>query len=171
MRERPCDRCGARLSERKITLEKPYKYALSGLDNLYLAGITVRECSGCGAIVPIIPRLGELHRAVAKELLGRQARLTGNELRFLRKNAGIQAAQFAVLLGIDPATLSRFETGRRPHLGPPTDKLARAIVGIAIDLPHELRSVLMDAAQKLAADQMKRKRPTFKLERDHWCAA
>jgi len=171
MRERPCDRCSAPLSERKTTLEKPYKYALGGLDNLYLAGITVRECSGCGAIVPIIPRLGELHRAVAKQLLGRPALLSGNELRFLRKNAGISAGEFAAMLGIDPAHLSRFENGRRRHLGPPSDKLARAIVGVAIDLPEELRSVLMDAAQKLAADQRKRERPTFKLERNHWRAA
>lgn len=171
MKERNCERCGARTRERKATRARPYPYRLSGLENLYLVGIKVRVCPGCGAEVPIIPKLGELHATIARAFLEKPARLTGTELRFLRKNAGITAADFAALVGVDPTHLSRFENGHTEQLGASTDKLARAVVSVAMGLPDELRAILTTVAKKLERKRVANVRPTFKLEREHWRAA
>lgn len=171
MKERHCERCGARTRERKATRARPYQYRLSGLENLYLVGIQVRMCPKCGAEVPIIPKLGELHESIARAFLEKSSRLTGGELRFLRKNAGIAAAEFAALVGVDPTHLSRFENGHTEKLGSSTDKLARAVVSLAMGLPKELRAILTDVAKKLEPKRATNVRPTFKLEREHWRAA
>ncbi len=171
---RKCDRCGKALRER-TAVNGPYQYKLSGMSNVFLIGISVRHCTGCGRESPVIPKLGQLHEVIAKVLSNKPGLLAGEELRFLRKNAGISARDFAKKLGVDPSHLSRFETRRTKQLGTSTDKLARAIVGAAMDWPDELRSVLLRAAKDdaLRTPREKRggKKPTFKLEHDHWRAA
>lgn len=157
-----CEICGGALAVRKTTAERPYRYEMSGLDNVLLAGIDVRECKKCGATTPIIPKIADLHRAIVKYLIFKKGPLTGKEIRFLRKNAGITANNFAALLGIDPAHLSRIENGKTDTLGPATDKLARAIAGAAGD-GDDVRKVLMELATRIETQTA-----TFKLKQNHW---
>ena len=65
---RTCDRCGEALHDR-TAVKGPYQYKLSGLSNVFLIGITVRHCTGCGRESPVIPKLGQLHEVIAKVLL------------------------------------------------------------------------------------------------------
>ena len=157
-----CAVCGGAMVVRKTTTDRPYRYDLSGLDNVLLVGIEVRECQRCRAEVPIIPKVGQLHRTIAKHLVFKNALLNGKEIRFLRKNAGLSNKKFAALLEIDESHLSRVENGKIGSLGATTDKLARAIVEASTD--GQARKVLLDIAEKRLDPQL----PLFSLKKDHW---
>jgi len=122
-----CPKCGEQLVEARATVDTPYRYVTSGLKNIYLVGIVLRRCKRCNSENAVVPRMADLHRAIARVLLDKPERLNGDELRFLRKHAGLSALDFAAQLQIEPETLSRFENDKQ-DLGVTTEKLARAIV-------------------------------------------
>jgi DNA-binding transcriptional regulator YiaG len=134
------------MRERVATAARPYAYTLSGLDNVRLVGVQVRRCGKCGIELPIIPRIAELHRLIAKALVELQRPLRGQEIRFLRKYAGMAARDFAAMLGIRHEHLSRVENGRTATLGRPADRLTRAIAMLMVEDPEAARQVLLKAA-------------------------
>jgi putative zinc finger/helix-turn-helix YgiT family protein len=162
-----CENCKGEIQERTATLSKPYRYKLSGLDHVLLIGIRVRSCEHCGLELPTIPRVGELHRLIAQMLTEKAAPLRGNEVRFLRKQAGFSAREFATLLGQSPEHLSRVENGRK-RLGAAADRLVRAFASIGRE-EEGTRKMLLDLSARLehAAHQRPTlggaKSPTFRL--------
>jgi DNA-binding transcriptional regulator YiaG len=154
--------------ENKATVQNPYRYDLSGLSNVYLAGIVVRICPRCNAEVPVIPRIAELHREIARALVRKPAPLDGEEIRFLRKQAGFPAQKFATLLGVTPEHLSRVENGHITSLGTSTDRLARAIATLASDETTAKEMLLKIADELEKKDQATEQRPIFRLEQNHW---
>lgn len=136
-----CDVCKVRARSRRATLDRPYHYGASGLGNVWLVGITTLTCERCGVTVPVLPRAAELHRVIARGLVEKPGALTGDELRFLRRSTGRMAKDFAALVCIDPATLSRMEAGAQA-IGPATDKLARAVAATALDAKQVGRVLL-----------------------------
>jgi transcriptional regulator with XRE-family HTH domain len=173
-----CDACGERTVLRHVTAEAPYPYAdLSGLKGVALAGISIRRCVKCGAETPIIPRLGELHRVIVTGLVNKATSLRGDEIRFLRKNAGLAAQKFAALIGVDPSHLSRVETGKTRRLGRSADLLARAVVLAESRGGDAVRDILLDEANRaqLRKREVKRSRAAqqpllFKLKGNRWAA-
>ena len=157
-----CELCGEAMVTKKATMAEPYRYQMSGLDNVFLAGIDVRRCGKCDVRVPVIPKIEQLHKEITKFLVFKKDLLTGKEIRFLRKNAGLAANQFAALLGLDPAHLSRVENGKLDNLGTATDKLVRAIAAAAND-GQDVRGVLLDIA-----DRIMEKTAVFAIKKDHW---
>lgn len=119
-----CD-CGG---EYKTLTGQTYHYekTLSGLDSVYLENMTVDLCQQCGDISPVFYKLPLLHKAIARAIVLRPHMLTGNEIRFLRKERGLKAKDFAALLRVDPATLSRWENDDQPRTLQ-NDALVRAI--------------------------------------------
>jgi len=103
-----CDACGA---EMKILSGQTYRYAESGLDNVYLLNADLYVCEGCGEQLPILHRIEELHEAIARAIALKPSPLSGAEIRFLRKEIGLSARKWAALLHIDHTTLSRWENG------------------------------------------------------------
>lgn len=158
-----CELCGSDMEAVKATSAEPYRYVMSGLDNIFLVGIEVERCKSCDVRVPIIPKIEGLHKAIAKYLVNKQELLSGKEIKFLRKNAGVAANQFAALLEIDSAYLSRVENGKKESFGPATDKLARA-VALAAGNGEDIRKILL----KIADQRIKEQRAVFSLEKDHW---
>lgn len=140
-KKKECEICGGAVFTRTATARKPYHYKLSGLHRVFLIDIEVESCRECGAETPSIPKLGELHRIIAHYLVNKKDRLSGEELRFLRKLPGLPAKKFAELLCITPEHLSGAENGRRP-LSQSVDKLARAVVVEAIK-SDETRAILL----------------------------
>ena len=118
-----CEACG---SEMRLLEGQTYRYVESGLHNVILSNITVRECAGCEARSPLIPAMTRLHKAMAEAIAAKPAPLTGAELRFLRKQLGFSAKAWAKLMDVDPATVSRWEGGKQ-EIGPQSDKLARLL--------------------------------------------
>ena len=122
------------------------QFATQILQNLaggfLLSGILVYRCPRCGGAAPLIPRIAQLHRMMAKILVEKPSALTGPEIRFLRKHAGFSAQEFANALGVDASHLSRVETSKPGYekLGKPADRLARFNLAHPLRCPREPRS-------------------------------
>ena len=136
-----CDGCGKKLRRRMSSSSNPYEYKPAGLDGVRLCGVAVYACQECNAESAAIPQVQSLHEQIAISTIKRSGRLSGAQVRFLRKNAGISAKEFSQLLGISASHLSRVENGKTSSLGEPTDRLVRTLTAIACTGP-EIDSVL-----------------------------
>lgn len=103
-----------------------YRYAESGLPNVVLAGVEVRRCPRCGAHEVAIPRITELLRLIALAVAKKPARLSGAEVRYLRKSLGWSGQDFARHMGVDPTTVSRWENDKE-RMSAQADRLLRLI--------------------------------------------
>lgn len=120
-----CRVCGTPTEVRR----ENYKYDASGLDNITLENIEVRHCPKCGDRQALIPTLGELHKSIALALAEKRERLLPKEIRFLRKHLGLSSSDFAAKIGVDPATVSRYESPSDPQpMGKQTERLLRLMV-------------------------------------------
>ncbi|MBO0722330.1 MAG: helix-turn-helix domain-containing protein [Blastocatellia bacterium] len=115
-----CEQCNSETSIGR----KRYHYTECGLDNVYLQNCEVRICPSCGLESPRIPRIDELHAAIAQAITLQKVPLSGKEARFLRKHLGLKAREWAKYLHIDVTTLSRWENEER-SIGPQSDVLMR----------------------------------------------
>lgn len=117
-----CPDCGYIM--RKVNPKRPYLYTASGLDNIKLTGIEVYECNCGGGAMAWIPKIGQLHRAIAIELLKKPASLEGKELVFLRKHFRLKATELAEKLRVTKQTVSQWENDVIP-MGLANDRLVR----------------------------------------------
>ena len=108
---RKCYECGGAMDGKRSN----YKYTECGLSSVNLVNITVFHCtnSKCGAVVPEIPAMADLHRKIAFSLITKETLLSGPEIRFLRKMAGLTGVELAQLLGSHKTNLSKWENGTR----------------------------------------------------------
>lgn len=90
-----------------------YRYTECGLDSVNLVGILIFHCK-CGAIVPQIPAMGDLHRKIVFSIFKKESLLSGSEIRFLRKMAGLKAVEMAQLLGTHKTNVSKWENEKLP---------------------------------------------------------
>ncbi len=118
-----CSNCGAK----SAPILSNYRYTESGLGNVVLQNVHVAGCSLCGGEDVVIPHLERIHQAIAGALIESPARLTGAELRFLRKHLGKSGEQLAKYLHTDKTKISKWEQGVDP-IGPSTDRLIRMLV-------------------------------------------
>jgi putative zinc finger/helix-turn-helix YgiT family protein len=118
-----CLECGGAMRTRReiVPFDKPI-----GLPGVRLSTCVAR-CRNCGAFEVRLPDLEGLHRAIARALVTKKARLAPTEIRFLRKVLGWSGADFAEHVGTSAETVSRWETGATP-MGPQADRLLRLMV-------------------------------------------
>jgi putative zinc finger/helix-turn-helix YgiT family protein len=109
-----------------LEMKGDYRYTKSGLKNVVLQGITLHKCRKCGELLPEIPHIEKLHAKIALELLYKQSPLTGEEIRFLRKEMRLKANELAALLGVHKVTVSRWENNEE-KIGSSSDRLLRYI--------------------------------------------
>ena len=112
MSEIVCPDCG----KSQETFRGDYRYLESGLDNVIICDIELIKCS-CGQESALIPKILAVHKAIANGLLEKETQLTGKEIRFLRKEMGLKGRDFADLVSVDNATLSRWENGKTKQMG------------------------------------------------------
>ena len=86
-------------------------YPESGLDNVQLANVPVWVCEN-GHEELEIPAITQLHDLLTHLIIRKPARLTGREIRFLRRRAELSAQEFACRIGISPQHLSRLENDK-----------------------------------------------------------
>jgi DNA-binding transcriptional regulator YiaG len=104
-------------------MKNAYRYTESGLTNVWLAnGYTIRKTK-YGEGVSIHDMDG-LHRALARAL-SNKPRLTGTEVRFLRKEMGLSQRGLGELLGVTEQAVSLWE--RKGQLPKTADRLLRLI--------------------------------------------
>jgi putative zinc finger/helix-turn-helix YgiT family protein len=136
-----CTSCGKQVTPER----RNYRYDESGLSDVVLKDIEVADCPNCGNSDVIIPRMAKIHRAIALALANSPARLTGEQLRFLRKHLGLSGDQFGRYLHTDRTKISKWERGQ-DRIGPATDRLVRLL---AAALDSELRPGVSAVAEHL----------------------
>ncbi len=103
-----------------------YHYTESGLRNVWLRnGFSLHE-TPYGEGIAIEDAEG-LHKALALALVMKPGKLTGTELRFLRKEMELSQASLATSLGANVQTIAAWEKGKA-HISGPADKMVRILV-------------------------------------------
>ncbi len=122
--KRKCRACG---KGDLVSGRERVNYTDSGLPNVWLDNVEVRRCPMCKEHVVIISAVEHLHRAIALAVTMKPSRLTGMEVRFLRKILGFSGVDFARHVGVDPTILSKWENDALP-IGEQSDRLLRMMV-------------------------------------------
>ena len=118
-----CDICQANM----ITKTKQtYQYKDCGLDNVYLRNVDLRICESCGEKSIRIPRIKELHATIGRAVAMQPCQLRGQDIRFLRRQLGFSAREWATFLRTDTSTLSRWENDQQV-IGIQSDALIRLL--------------------------------------------
>jgi putative zinc finger/helix-turn-helix YgiT family protein len=143
-----CPTCG-RMQE---TIKGDYQYRESGLDNVLICGIEIFNCKNCGEESALIPNILELHKTIAKCLLTQKRRLTGKEIRFLRKHMAMQGKVFAELIGVDNATVSRWENGKE-NPSDIADRCIRMFYAIIMNLHEEANELIKNIFPVITSGQ------------------
>ena len=118
-----CTDCGTPMK----TQRENYRYDECGLKKVTLVGVEVSRCPRCGNFEISIPHIEQLHRLIARLLIEKTTRLTGEEVKFLRKSLGWSGVDFARNMGVTEETVSRWENNAVP-IGPQADRLLRLLV-------------------------------------------
>lgn len=126
-----CPNCN---SETVCTKEK-YQYTECGLDHVFLESVDVCKCT-CGEKLVIIPAMPELHSLIGFALIKKRALLNGQEIRFLRKNMGLTATKLSKIIGVDNATISRWENGKQA-ITEPNDRLLKLVYSNIKGIPTD----------------------------------
>lgn len=89
-------------------LDVPFKVVLAN-------SVVERICSKCGRRSGVaIPEHQQLESLIAVSRITDSRKLSGREVRFLRKVLGLSSRELADELGLAPETLSKIENGRTP---------------------------------------------------------
>jgi putative zinc finger/helix-turn-helix YgiT family protein len=142
-----CEDCGAAM---KVGREN-YKHDSLGLDRLVLKGVEVRRCPSCGYHEVVIPNLEGLLKTLAQTIAQQRARLTPNEVRFLRKYLGFSGADFARAAGTSSVTVSRWESGAR-KMDASSERMLRLMVLVRDPVINYDLTSLADVAKVDLAD-------------------
>lgn len=142
-------KCGACGEATEACTGQDYHYTESGLDNVYLSNIELRVCESCGEVTPRIPRINRLHETIAKALALKPYPLSGAEVRFLRKQLGLKAKEFAAHLRVDASTYSRWENGDQ-QIGGQSDALIRLFYFRIVE-EREGRLITESVSEKIAS--------------------
>lgn len=88
-----------------------FNYTQCGLDNVWLRGGVTKEETGYGGGFSV-EHADELHHAIAKAIINENRPLRGQEARFLRVLLNLSQEAMAKALGVDRATVIRWERAR-----------------------------------------------------------
>lgn len=143
-----CVMCGHEMSC-KVGI---YHYKECGLDDVYLVNVRICTCANCDEELVCIPAMPQLHTGIGEELLKKDSRLNGKEIRFLRKNMGLKAVELQEYLGVDNATISRWEHGNQ-KITPPHDRLLRMVYATLKEISQDkVASILKDVFKQIQRD-------------------
>lgn len=154
-----CAECGSAM---KVARENVKYDGMMGLP-VVLANVEVRRCARCGEYEVVIPRLEELLGVLAGAVIRKPTRLTGDEVRFLRKYLGWSGADFARHMGTQPETVSRWEHGA--VIGPQADRLLRLMVATVRPVAEYPLDRLQGIGNRTPS---KPARWRFTLKGEHW---
>jgi DNA-binding transcriptional regulator YiaG len=114
--------------------KEPYRYTMSGLDDIYLCGGYDRVKTDYGDGV-VVHHMDDLHRAIGLYLTESKKTLNGKEIRFLRHQMDLTQAHLGDVLRVTDQTVARWEKDEVTIPGP-EDLLLRLVY-----LGHESKTV------------------------------
>jgi len=119
-----CKECGGK----NVDTEQLERYdadnELKEMGVVLVDAVERHKCPDCKATWVNIPDLPGLLAAVAVYRVMAPLKLSGHEIKFLRKVMEISAKEFAALLEVSQETVSRWENDKAP-MGPANEKLLR----------------------------------------------
>ena len=130
-----CKTCGEALVTRRLPIYEDD--ALIGLPHIFIIDAAEqRWCKKCQCEYGVaIPDEEGLEAAVAMARVHVPVKLTGREIRFLRRAISYPAKAVATYLQTSQETVSRWENGHLP-IGPQPDKLFRILVARRLAKSH-----------------------------------
>jgi putative zinc finger/helix-turn-helix YgiT family protein len=159
-----CPNCNSEMS----CAISSYVYTECGLDNVCLEGVEICNCS-CKEQIVSIPRMPELHNLIGLHLIKKKSLLDAKEIRFLRKNMGLTGINLARRLGVDNATISRWETGKNPITNA-HDRSLRLVYSIIKGIKtEEIRHLLEDEFVEIQPNLTPS--PIYNIPLDHWSSS
>lgn len=151
MANKPPPRCTA-CGEPQSVVRTTTDYPESGLDNVQLVNVPVWQCPNDHQELQV-PAADQLHALLTDMVLRKPAKLTGQEIRFLRKELGMTLREFGGRLGMTDVHLSRIEKGNRRMISSTTNLLVRLTVAWEltrqdrIPFPRDLEPVVDELEQ------------------------
>ncbi len=145
-----CSEC----CEPMTSAHENYNYSASGLPYVTLVGVEVRRCKACGEHEVVLPKIEQLHRAIALAVVGKHSRLTAAEVRYLRKYLGWSGADFAKHMGVTPESVSRWEN-EREQMSAVADRLLRLMVATKAPASEYPLDVLAELEEEPAPVRLK----------------
>lgn len=144
-----------------------YHYKESGLRNVWLQnGFTLHKTPyGDGVSIFAVE---SLHKLILKELVKKAGRLTGPELRFIRKEMELSQANLAKLLGVNAQTFALWEKSKG-KITAPSDKLLRLLLKDRLNGSVDVEK-LIEYLNKLEAEEHESKL-VFVESKKHWKSA
>jgi putative transcriptional regulator len=144
-----------------------FHYVQSGLDDVWLAsGVQVVETEYGNGFR--IERADELHEAIAKSIINNSRSLRGQEARFLRVLLNLSQEAMAKALGVDRATIIRWERARAKPLSTMQDIAVRTTYAARSngdDFVVAVVKELQDADEKAHGDAY---RQVFEASNQGW---
>jgi DNA-binding XRE family transcriptional regulator len=127
---------------------------MSGLDNVYLQGGVKRlDCFGCGERFTQIEAPHQLMEVIAVGLLLKPAKLSGQEMRFLRKSCNFSQDELAKKLGITRRAVIEREKKPRPGLRADQEMGLRVILLAGFKARLEQEGSHLDPAHEKTLEQ------------------
>jgi DNA-binding transcriptional regulator YiaG len=106
-----------------------FQYRMSGLDNIYLrGGVTRIACKDCGESYTQIEAEQQLMEVMALGILVKPTKLSGSEMRFLRKSCYLSQEELAAKLGITRRAVLEREKRQDPGIRADQELGLRAIL-------------------------------------------
>jgi putative zinc finger/helix-turn-helix YgiT family protein len=115
-------KCKNGLLERSVKPE--HVEDLGGLVVKVLHAVVVQRCSACGGEMIGIPDIQGLARAAAMTRAQSNERLTGKEVRFIRRALDMKQTEFAAAMDLSAEHVSRWENDHN-GIGAASEKLVR----------------------------------------------
>lgn len=142
-----------------------HHYVESGLGNIFISGVEICKCS-CGEEIVNVPAVPDLHSLIGHYLVKKKALLTGKEIRFLRKNIGLTGKKLSGYLGVDNATISRWEKGSQA-INKANDRFLRLVYCNIRGIPQEEIKHLIE--EEFSGIKPKQKEiPNYIIPIDKW---
>jgi DNA-binding transcriptional regulator YiaG len=139
-------------------LPKAYHFKASGLPNVYLLnGVKIERDAEYGDLVSI-DHLTDLIMAIAFNLVSKPERLTGAEMRFLRKRMGATQADLARELWVSGQTVANYEKGKTEP-GPADRALRFLFLAHIADDTGIVDGLRLEAAKLMRPSQRDRRAP------------
>ena len=96
-----------------IVSRENYRYTECGVD-ITVEDMEIRRCPNCGDHQEVFENIEGLYKAIAKAIAERSPKLSGSEIRFLRTYLGLSREDFGKIMGADPRTVNRWQSGESP---------------------------------------------------------
>lgn len=146
-----------------------YHYTECGLSHVYLLNGHHEESSDYG-VVTSISNIAGLHDAIGKTIVSKTTEpLSGDEVRFLRKEIDLSQKNLGALLGVEDQTVARWEKGT-VMIPRAADILLRGLYMEAKFNACNLSTLVNSLGQREAKQTMQRLEMQ-ELENTHWVVA